>query len=39
MNLPGLLGVILVLHDFNDIGKIDRFHHYMLGLILMVVSS
>ena len=30
------LGFLILLHDLEDFPKTDRFHHWMLGVVLML---
>lgn len=32
------LGAWLTLDDFEDIGKVDRLHHWIIGIILIIIS-
>ncbi len=32
------LGEYLLLDDINDLGKLDHFHHYIVGLILWLLG-
>ena len=34
----GLVGIPVLLSDFTDIGKFDRFHHWQLGALLILVG-
>lgn len=29
-------GLLFLLHDFKDIGKFDRLHHWMLGAVMLL---
>ena len=31
-------GVSMIMDDIKDVGKIDRIHHWMIGLILVVIA-
>jgi len=35
MTILQLLGLFLFLHDVVDFPKVDRVHHYQVGLLLM----
>ena len=45
-NAPGIVGTLglvvagalAVVHDSDDIGKLDHIHHWLIGIIAMVVG-
>lgn len=34
----GLAGIPVLLSDFKDIGRVDRFHHWQIGALLILVG-
>lgn len=34
-----LFGLLLFLHDIRDLGKVDRIHHYQIGVVLMYLGG
>ena len=35
-NIVKFIGALLMLSDIKDLGKFDRFHHWMLGAGLVI---
>ena len=38
MSFLQFIGLLLLLDDIRDIGKLDRLHHYHLGLALVFLG-
>jgi hypothetical protein len=36
--VAALIGVVLIVSDVADIGKVDRFHHWQLGVGILFIS-
>ena len=38
MTLMQFIGLIVLLHDIGDLGRLDRLHHWQIGAFLLVTG-